>query len=169
MPSHLVISVRSFFPCFAFFVVFANHVEVQASVSTMSLILRDNRVRDKAITPSLGRGYSLSTNTYQSNCMGSVKKTTPSFDFDYEFTFVSDSKMDSSKSAHKGSASGGYNGFFNRVHVAVSADVVQSGKKTKDVETVGVRIMMYSYYSSVDEGMGGNESCLLYTSPSPRD
>ena len=49
------------------------------------MVIRDNRIRDLALTPALGRGYSLATNTYQSVCFDNLKTTTASFDFDYSF------------------------------------------------------------------------------------
>src|SRR5687767_9013244 len=48
-------------------------------------IIRDEMLQDTAITPTLGRGYSIATNTYQSTCLVDVVSTTPSYDFDYTF------------------------------------------------------------------------------------
>src|SRR5262245_9664394 len=49
------------------------------------VVLRDEMITDRAVTPSLGRGYSIATNTYQSSCFKTIKTTKPSYNFYYLF------------------------------------------------------------------------------------
>ena len=51
-----------------------------ASVS--SLVISDERARSLDITPVLGRGYSVMTNSFQSTCVNVVETTIPSFNYD---------------------------------------------------------------------------------------
>jgi hypothetical protein len=50
---------------------------VQASIYTIS----DERVRNMDITPVLGRGYSIMTNTFHSTCLMVEETTVPSYDY----------------------------------------------------------------------------------------
>ncbi len=58
-------------------------------------VISDGRIRnlDHTVVPSLGRGYSIMTNTYHSNCLVVDETTTPSYNYDCKFFFVKDSKM----------------------------------------------------------------------------
>ena len=47
-------------------------------------ILSDDRVRSLDFTPALGRGYSLSTNTFQSTCLDIDVTSVPSYNYDCE-------------------------------------------------------------------------------------
>lgn len=44
--------------------------------------ISDDRVRSLDITPALGRGYSISTNTFASTCMKVNDMTVPSYNYD---------------------------------------------------------------------------------------
>lgn len=44
-------------------------------------IIRDQMVQDLNVTPVLGRGYSIATNTMQSTCLTDVVLTDPSYNF----------------------------------------------------------------------------------------
>ncbi|MDD9952034.1 MAG: hypothetical protein OXT67_10780 [Zetaproteobacteria bacterium] len=55
---------------------------------TFAQVIKDNRIRDLGVTPSLGRGYSVATNTFQSNCLGTIATTTPSYDFKYRYVDI---------------------------------------------------------------------------------
>ncbi|MCP4294717.1 MAG: hypothetical protein GY786_03840 [Proteobacteria bacterium] len=110
-------------------------------------IIRDNRIFDLATTPALGRGYSISTNTFQSTCMKDVKITEPSYDFDY--TFESLEKEDTERS---GSTTG------STADVSFLAFDLKSTTTSTEVEGksvyyhhVRVEINMHTYYASIDE------------------
>ena len=45
-------------------------------------IISDDRVRNLDVTPQLGRGYSIMTNSYQSVCLMVEETTIPSFNYD---------------------------------------------------------------------------------------
>ena len=47
-----------------------------------SFIINDDRVRSLDISPTLGRGYSVMTNTFQSTCMEVFETTVPSYNYD---------------------------------------------------------------------------------------
>jgi len=63
---------------------------VTSPLSAGPTIIRDNRITDLSITPVLGRGYSIGTNTFQSSCMQNVVVTEPSYDMKYSFTQIED-------------------------------------------------------------------------------
>jgi hypothetical protein len=50
---------------------------IEASLYTIS----DERIRSLDITPVLGRGYSIMTNTYQSTCLMVDETTVPSYNY----------------------------------------------------------------------------------------
>ncbi|MEM9491420.1 MAG: hypothetical protein AAGC55_19905 [Myxococcota bacterium] len=52
----------------------------QPAVHASAIIIRDVRVQDTSVTPALGRGYALASNTYHSVCFNKVQETRPSFD-----------------------------------------------------------------------------------------
>jgi len=56
-----------------------------SSVNALSFIVHDDRVRTLEASPALGRGYSVGTNSYQSNCLMVDENTTPSYNYDYTF------------------------------------------------------------------------------------
>jgi hypothetical protein len=56
-------------------------------------IIRDDMLKDTAITPALGRGYSIATNTYQSLCLVDVVGTEPSYNFAYDFREVTSEEV----------------------------------------------------------------------------
>jgi hypothetical protein len=60
-------------------------------------VIRDEMLEDTAITPSLGRGYSMATNTYQSTCLIDVVGTEPSYNFNYVFRELTDDETDTGK------------------------------------------------------------------------
>ena len=47
--------------------------------------ISDNRVKNLDVTPVLGRGYSIMTNSFQSTCLLVDEVTTPSFNYDCKF------------------------------------------------------------------------------------
>lgn len=55
-------------------------------VEVSSLVISDDRARNLDVTPVLGRGYSLGTNSFQSTCLGVEEMTTPSYNYDYMFS-----------------------------------------------------------------------------------
>lgn len=74
-------SVTGFIQKITFFFIIISAVNVSAG----PVVIRDNRVTDIGTTPVLGRGYTMSTNTFQSICLKDVKLTEPSYDFTYRF------------------------------------------------------------------------------------
>ena len=51
-------------------------------------VIADSRVRNLDITPVLGRGYSIMTNSYQSICLNVEETTVPSFNYDCKSIIV---------------------------------------------------------------------------------
>jgi hypothetical protein len=114
-------------------------------------VLRDDVLRDLAITPVIGRGYSLATNTYQSICFGTVVKTKPSYDFQFVFRELDAEQAASLKSTgtvELDVALGGA-GVSAGVDAKVEQEVTQRLTRTRTY--LQVSIDMTSYYSSIDE------------------
>ena len=49
-------------------------------------VISDDRVRSLDITPTLGRGYSVMTNSFQSTCVVVEETTIPSFNYDCKYS-----------------------------------------------------------------------------------
>ena len=63
---------------------------VQVAVVTVMAapyFLSDDRIRDLDITPSLGRGYSVMTNEFQSTCLKLDVTSVPAFNYERKFKF----------------------------------------------------------------------------------
>jgi len=111
-------------------------------------LIRDNRVKDIGLTPVLGRGYSMATNTFQGTCLGELKTTTASFDFDYKFMDI-DTKDDISEKGEGVAESAEAFDFLRRV-TKKSQTIIN--KRKYFYHYVVVVLTVDSYYSSVDEG-----------------
>ena len=151
-------------------------------------IVRDNRVTDLAITPVLGRGYSIGTNTYQSICLKDVRLTEPSYDMQYRFeesTVERETKETRAREELKKSSlkysweqrkSGGWGGGSS--YSKYSTDRTRE-RSAKSVTIDGVKwfnhdifvtIDLFSYYASVDESrskMSDSSVALLLTNDIP--
>ncbi|HVK78678.1 MAG TPA: hypothetical protein VM734_35505 [Kofleriaceae bacterium] len=114
-------------------------------------VLRDDQLRDLAVTPVLGRGYSLATNTFQSSCMTDVIRTKPSFNFYYKFEQVDSEGRTSSSNSTGGSATFGGGGFGVKVNATGSAKHTVIEGKTYTNQSIAVTVDVDVYYSSVDE------------------
>lgn len=117
-------------------------------------VIRDEALKDLAVTPVLGRGYSIATNTFQSICYTGIVKTKPSYNFHYRFEEITEEQSSSLKQngAYAGSFSGGGWG----IHVDASASVKTGTKTSTNTyrHNIMVAIDIDVYYSSVDESQG---------------
>ncbi|MCP4138337.1 MAG: hypothetical protein GY754_45670 [bacterium] len=126
-------------------------------------IIRDNRITDLAATPTLGRGYSIATNTFQSSCMRKVIVTQPSYDMHYEFISSESSSeaTSSSKSSsastidstatstyRRGSTKSSYSNRFEQMATQTSVVIDKVKYYNHDMFAV---IDLYSYYASLNE------------------
>lgn len=116
------------------------------------VVIEDNRVTDLAATPVLGRGYTISTNTYQSTCLTDVTITEPSYDFTYFFKSV---EMEGEGNLEDVLNTRSFTENFRN-------ELIKKFSKNKDSESEGVErkyyyhnifveINLHSYYASVDE------------------
>ena len=55
------------------------------STDSSPYTISDDRIRSLDISPVLGRGYSIMTNTYQSTCLLVDQTTTPSYNYDCKY------------------------------------------------------------------------------------
>jgi hypothetical protein len=172
-----------------FFVVIFTFLSVTCIFASPTII-RDSRVSDTAVTPVLGRGYSIGTNTYQSTCMENVVITEPSYDFTYSFESMEDkvttttttdttgrrevsteegttSKPQYSSNYRWGSRTYTWSKDIRNVYKKMVSKVGQfkeSGEKKLYTHIVNVNIDLHSYYASVDESksiMSENAAKLL--------
>ena len=110
-------------------------------------VIRDNRLQDTGITPTLGRGYSIATNTYQSQCISSVVASDPSYDLKYEFVEI-DRNWESSFTR-----SSTVNASFSRLFIKanVSFSSTASGTDTHHYHYLFANIGIDSYYNALNE------------------
>jgi len=115
------------------------------------IVIRDGRINDLAITPALGRGYTLVTNTYQSMCLDNLVTTEPSYDFQYTFESVEkESSSSKALSSQIGvSRKAGYASF--EINSMVEANAAISTEENEVSHHVKVELNMDTYYASVDE------------------
>lgn len=122
-------------------------------------VIRDGRATDTTVTPALGRGFSLATNTYQSTCLGSVKITEPSYDFD--FFLEEDTQASESNATWKSSntSSSSYSdtsrvfGWSHNVGSSRNSSTSNTGASSNQKQTrfLQARLVVSTYYASVDE------------------
>jgi len=111
------------------------------------VLIRDSRVQDLSTTPVLGRGYSLSTNTFQSACLKDVVITEPSYDFQYVFKEYESSS--SSSSTVTVSANGSYSNFW--IEATASASSTAAAEQGRSAHSIVVTLNVDTYYASVNE------------------
>jgi len=110
-------------------------------------IIRDNRIHDLAMTPVLGRGYSIATNSFQSSCMKDIKMTEPSYDFDYTFDSIENDSSSTKNSTFGLGVDVGHLAFSGKLNTKFTS---AEGKRLY-YHHIKVEINMHSYYASVDE------------------
>ncbi len=120
---------------------------IAASVFAGPTIIRDKRITDIAMTPTLGRGYTIVTNTFQSKCLDDIVVTDPSYDFTYVFESVESSKSTATSTSQETGASAGYMG----ISVDMSQKFTYASGKKEFFHHIYVEINMDTYYASVDE------------------
>ena len=60
-------------------------INLLSVTSSNPYIISDDRVRSLDISPVLGRGYSVMTNTFQSTCLVVDQTTMPSYNYDCKY------------------------------------------------------------------------------------
>lgn len=138
--------------------------------------IRDKRIRDIGLTPVLGRGYTMVTNTFQSKCLGDVKLTDPSYDFKYKFKSIETTKETQARASTTVGLGAAGKGDLPQYQVNATVDVnLQTSLTTATGEKeffhhIYVEIDMDTYYASVDEAktrMGDNAAKLLTNNDIP--
>ena len=130
-------------------------------------IIRDTRITDLALTPTLGRGYTIVTNTFQSKCMANVVLTDPSYDFQYKFESIDTTKARFMKTAVNFGLEVPIEGGGTEA-VAVSETTNTEGVEHK--HHIYVEINMDTYYATVDESqtqLSGSAAQLLSNNDIP--
>ncbi|MBT4836994.1 MAG: hypothetical protein HON94_06580 [Methylococcales bacterium] len=158
--------------------IFSLMIGVCGITNASPTVIKDNRITDTALTPVLGRGYSISTNTFQSLCLADVQITTPSYDFDYSFKMYTDETSTSGSASQDistefnfslGLSGGGWDGGVSEKSSSDSSSSVKRKKKKKSVFVV-VELTVNTYYASVDEAkskMSTSASTLLTNNDIP--
>lgn len=107
-----------------------------------SVILRDERIKDTSLTPALGRGYTMATNSFQSICLEKIKLTDPSYDFKY--TFRSIEKNDSVEGSRLKES-------LKNIDYISESTIKTSAGTVEYLHSILVKIEMDTYYASVNE------------------
>ena len=131
-----------------FFIILAFYV---VGLDAGPTAIRDDRVTDLAVTPALGRGYSISTSTYQSLCMSNVVTTKPSYNFRYKFEQLEEDGSRRSEVAASSRSKGGLSFFGFGVSADASAKTSVVSGETYNNHRILVTIEMDVYYASLDE------------------
>lgn len=120
------------------------------------VVIRDNRVTDIGTTPVLGRGYTMSTNTFQSICLKDVVLTEPSYDFTYRFEELNSSKSSTQSESNDNPEisdpiiNESYRNYVETVTSKKGQTVTREGKTYTRHRMVAI-IDLDSYYASVNE------------------
>jgi len=110
-------------------------------------IISDDRIRSLDVTPVLGRGYSVGTNSFQSTCLMIDEVTTPSYNYEYAFHDFTDSE--NVETELTGSVSLSFAYWMVKAEVNISAKT--SGKSMTRTRIVVATMRIERYYSSVRE------------------
>ncbi len=132
-----------------FLLVFAAAAVLSADYYSFAgpIVIRDSRITDLAYTPSLGRGYTLVTNTFQSMCMDNVVTTEPVYDFQYTFESVEKESKDKKNVTSNNSVN--YSTAAVKAMVNANADVTTDTQESS--HSIKVELNMDTYYASIDE------------------
>lgn len=112
-----------------------------------SRVIRDNRIRDLGVSPALGRGYSIATNTYQSTCLGGYETTKPSYDLKYRYIEIEQNWENEFTTSINSKNT--FNYLFLKSNVNVFTEV--SGNTTYHYHYIFANIDVDSYYHSINE------------------
>ena len=121
---------------------------LSSSAFASSRVIRDNRLNDLGVSPVLGRGYSVATNTYQSTCMGEVETTQPSYDLKYRYLEIEQDWESSYTRSFETKNS--FKFLFLKTNVNLFTEV--SGENTYHYHYIFADIDVDSYYHSLSEG-----------------
>lgn len=107
-------------------------------VEVSSLVISDDRARNLDVTPVLGRGYSLGTNSFQSTCLTVDETTTPSYNYDYMFTEMTGRNGGEAQSA---------------VELSFAYDKIKDrlNKQTRNSHLIVASMRIERYYNSLRE------------------
>jgi len=112
-------------------------------------VISDDRARSLDITPVLGRGYAIGTNSYHSTCMMSSELTTPSYNYDYTFTDFSSTSSGSSEAERGASYSLSFGYYAVKAKVDYNLNSQAQSESSRRMITSTMRIERY--YSSIRE------------------
>mmetsp|Transcript_20659 Transcript_20659/g.46860 ORF Transcript_20659/g.46860 Transcript_20659/m.46860 type:complete len:369 (-) Transcript_20659:480-1586(-) len=124
---------------------------VSAPIRAWGSVVRGGAIQDKSVTPLLGRGYSIQTNSMASTCLSIEATVRPTYDFDYKMFQVQ------SASSVVGRLSGtlGAKWLEGEMRKFTRADAIAAGDSSdEDAETtffVVNHIAIDRYYSSVQD------------------
>lgn len=117
------------------------------SIQAGPTIVRDSRAQDTGTTPVLGRGYSISTNTFQSACLAEVVLTEPSYDFQYRFEEAKEAVSNST--SLEGGVGGSYSTWWLQGQMDTSSKSAKQNSRSS--HSIVVTLNMDTYYASVNE------------------
>jgi len=112
-------------------------------------VISDDRARSLDITPVLGRGYAIGTNSYHSTCMMTSELTTPSYNYDYTFTDFSSTSSGSSEAERGASYSLSFGYYAVKAKVDYNRNSQVQSESSRRMITSTMRIERY--YSSIRE------------------
>lgn len=113
-------------------------------------VISDDRVRSLDVTPVLGRGYSIMTNSFQSTCLMVSETTVPSYNYKYNYEELQTTDDDASPSAPGTSIrdSFAYWNVYSKWKRVVKPSSARINRTTKMI-TASMRLERY--YSSLRE------------------
>ena len=118
-------------------------------------VIRDIRIADTGLTPALGRGYSIGTNTFQSLCMKEVEITTPSYNFFYTFEQLERDgtrKSDTTVTRVSSEQASGFFSIFGGKDDSTTSETTNTQTETKThSHRILVTLLVDTYYASVNE------------------
>jgi len=117
------------------------------SSNASPMTIADDRIRDLDVSPVLGRGYSIATNSFQSTCLTVEKTSEPSYNYEYYYTDFTEDTDTESQMTGKVAGSFGYWGI--KAEMAASSTSNSKSKTKKHFITATMRIERY--YSSLLE------------------
>jgi len=119
-------------------------------VTGSSFMISDDQVRNLNVSPMLGRGYSVGTNSFQSTCLKVNETISPSYNYDYVFTDFTRSKDIEVELSGKLAKSFGY----SEIKTEISMESKRNsnfGTENADTFIVVGTMRIERYYSTIKE------------------
>lgn len=127
------------------------YADLAKHASASSTVIMDERVRSLDVTPVLGKGYGIKSNSYHSICLKFATTTEPSYDYKYFFTDLTKTEDEDNESALSGEIAGSFGSSWIGASVNFGGETENETSTSSTKRTVATTMRIERYYNSIDE------------------